>query len=111
MKIYRNLSCLGTLRRRTGSQQHVLEARSHRGHSPSVRMSYIHPINFALTYIISMAYPGIGYVMATICLVLFVIDWRCSALNLALIKIDGASHAEKHVLCGSGQSRKKRKWY
>ena len=109
MKNYRISNCLGTLRRRTGSQHHVLEARSQRAHSPSVRMSYIHPFNFALAYIITMSYPGIGYVMAAMCLVHLMIDWNRTASEKALIKIDGASHAEKHVQCRSGHSTNKKK--
>ena len=111
MKMYRNSNCLRALRRRTGTQHHVLEARSNGVHLPSVRMSYIHPINFALAYIIFMASPVIGCVVAVLCLVHFVIDWRSAASEMALIKIDGASHAKKHVQCGSEQSCKEGKQF
>ena len=111
MKMYRISNCLRTLRRRTGTQQYVLEARSRGAHLPSVRMSYIHPINFALAYIVGIAHPVIGWGVATLCLVHFLIDWRSRASETALIKIDGASHADKHVKCRSGQSCKKEKRY
>lgn len=111
MNMYRNSNCLRTLRRRTGTQQHVLEARSQWIYSPSVRSNFIHPLNIFLTGAIAIANPFIGAVLVVMCIGLLIIDWKCRASDMVLIKIDGASHAKKHAQCGSGQSYQEEKRY
>ena len=109
MMINRISNCLGTLRKRTGPRQLVLKAWSCRVYSSPVRLSYVHPIFSASAFTVFLADPLIGVLPVAVCLMLIMIDWRSSASGMASIKIDGASHAEQHVLCRSGQTCKKEK--
>lgn len=111
MRENRISDCLGTLRKRTGPQHHVLEAWFHRGNSPSVRFGRVHSINLVLACLAFLVTPYWGALWTATCLVLFTIDLKCSASGMAHIKIDGASHAESHVLCRSGHSCKKENQY
>jgi len=113
MEANRILNCLRTLRKRTEPQHYVLGAWSRRDYSPSVRSSIIHSINFLLTCAIALADPIIGGMSCVLCFVLMIVDRERdpkrdrSGLDMALIKIDGASHAQKHAQCRFGQSFKR----
>jgi len=114
MEDNRIINCLRTLRKRTGPQHYVLGAWTQRDYSPSVLMGTIHSINFFLTGAIALADPIIGVIACVLCFVLMIIDRERnlkgdrSGLDMALIKIDGASHAKTHAQCRFGQSHKRK---
>ncbi len=102
MRDKRYLNSLGTLWKRTEPQRDVLEAWFHWAYSPSVRISYVTPVIMAIAFATTQAHPlGMG-VMVFAGLLPILLDWRSPASGVAYIKIDGATHAETHVLCRSG---------
>jgi len=100
----RNLNCLGTLWERTETQRDVLEAWFHRAYSPSVRFGYVTPILIIIA--ISLKQSDHFFVaLAVIASAMLWLEVRMSfASGVAHKMIDGATHAETHVLCRSGQT-------